>query len=90
MRAAVESRLRATADARAARYREVADLHLDADREIEALTTDVLGWAMNQGDVLTPSEHEQVMTQVAAAREADAADPAEDAGGGTGDASSRG
>lgn len=48
--------------ARGARYREVADLVVDAARDPEVVAQDVLEWAMGAGDVLTPSEHEQVMT----------------------------
>lgn len=55
-------RLRTTAEERDARYREVADVTIDADTSPEKVTEEILQWALNQTDVLTPSEHEQVMT----------------------------
>lgn len=57
----LERRVRETHAARAARYAEVADLTVDANRGPEQVVDDILEWAMAQGDVLTPSEHEQVM-----------------------------
>jgi len=48
--------------ARRARYAEVADLVVDASGEPEDVAERILAWAMEAGDVLTPSEHEQVMT----------------------------
>jgi len=48
--------------ARGPRYREVADLVVDGARDPEVVARDVLDWAMGAGDVLTPSELEQVMT----------------------------
>lgn len=57
----LERRVRETHAARAARYAEVADLTVDANRPPEQVVDDILAWAMAQGDVLTPSEHEQVM-----------------------------
>jgi shikimate kinase len=47
--------------ARRARYAEVADVVIDASGEPEAVAEDILTWALEAGDVLTPSEHEQVM-----------------------------
>ncbi|MGA0830826.1 MAG: shikimate kinase [Nitriliruptoraceae bacterium] len=47
---------------RGARYREVADLSVDGARDPEDVAQDVLEGALGAGDVLTPSEHEQVMT----------------------------
>jgi shikimate kinase len=47
---------------RGPRYREVADLVVDAARDPEVVARDVLDWCMGAGDVLTPSELEQVMT----------------------------
>jgi shikimate kinase len=47
--------------ARRKRYAEVADLVVDAAGEPEAIADVILAWAMEAGDVLTPSEHEQVM-----------------------------
>jgi shikimate kinase len=56
------AQVRTTHAARHERYLEVADLTLDADRDPQAIVEDVISWALGQGDVLTPSEHEQVMT----------------------------
>jgi shikimate kinase len=56
------ARIRAVHAERADRYAEVADLTVDAERTPDLIVHDILGWAMAQGDVLTPSEHEQVMT----------------------------
>jgi shikimate kinase len=58
----LEETVRATYDARVERYREVADLEVDATREPDEIVQEILEWAIKQGDVLTPSEHEQVMT----------------------------
>jgi shikimate kinase len=58
----LEASIRATYDARAERYAEVADVTIDAARPVDAVVDDILAWALEQGDVLTPSEHEQVMT----------------------------
>ena len=57
----LEATVHATHAARVERYREVADLDVDADRDPDAIAQDILEWAVKQGDVLTPSEHEQVM-----------------------------
>lgn len=57
----LRERVLQTAAERDGRYREVADLVVDAARPVDAVVRDVLDWAMEQGDVLTPSEHEQVM-----------------------------
>lgn len=59
----LEEQIRATLDARAERYAAVADVTVDADQPPEAVTEEVISWAMAQGDVLTPSEHEAVMTR---------------------------
>jgi shikimate kinase len=58
----LEERVRTVHADRADRYAEVADLTVDASRTPEEIVHDILEWAMAQGDVLTPSEHEQVMT----------------------------
>jgi shikimate kinase len=58
----LEERVRTTHAARVDRYREVADLTVDASDDPEAVAEAIIAWAMEQGDVLTPSEHEQVMT----------------------------
>ena len=55
-------RLRSTAEARDPRYREVADVTMDASGPADQVAEDVIAWALAQQDVLTPSEHEQVMT----------------------------
>ena len=55
-------RLRATAAAREPRYREVADVSIKASGPPEQVAEEIIAWALAQGDVLTPSEHEQVMT----------------------------
>jgi len=47
---------------RRARYDEVSDLVVDGARSIDAVVDDIIAWAMAAGDVLTPSEYEQVMT----------------------------
>ncbi|MFT4744205.1 MAG: shikimate kinase [Nitriliruptoraceae bacterium] len=43
------------------RYREVAELVLDASGVAADVTEEVLAWARRAGDVLTPSEHEVTM-----------------------------
>lgn len=58
----LDERVRSTHAARAERYREVADLTVDAASSPQVLADAIIAWAMEQGDVLTPSEHEQVMT----------------------------
>lgn len=47
---------------RRARYAEVADVIIDGDGTPEDIAEAVLAWAMTAGDVLTPSEYEQVMS----------------------------
>ncbi len=59
---ALTDRVTETLAARHARYLEVADVIVDAGRSPEEVVEEVLTWAMSTGDVLTPSEHEQVMT----------------------------
>ena len=54
--------VRRTYEQRASRYAAVADVTVDAERDPDAVVEDILAWAMGSGDVLTPSEHEQVMT----------------------------
>lgn len=56
------ARVRATHAERDARYRAVADVTIDATRAPDEVADTVLAWALAQGDVLTPSEHEEVMT----------------------------
>jgi hypothetical protein len=51
-----------TLSARHGRYLEVADVVVDGGRGPGEIVDEVLTWAMASGDVLTPSEHEQVMT----------------------------
>ena len=55
-------RVTETLAARHDRYLAVADVVVDAARAPEEIVDEVLTWAMANGDVLTPSEHEQVMT----------------------------
>ena len=57
----LDASVRATSTSRAARYAEVADVTIDAGRDLEVVVDEVLAWCLAQGDVLTPSEHEQVM-----------------------------
>ena len=59
---ALTDRVTETLAARHDRYLEVADTVVDAGRSPEEVVEEVLTWAMSTGDVLTPSEHEQVMT----------------------------
>ncbi len=56
-----DDRLATTLARRRPRYLEVADVVVDAARPVDVVVRDVLDWALEQGDVLTPSEHEQVM-----------------------------
>lgn len=58
----LDERVHTTHAARIDRYREVADLDVDADRDPDTIVQEIIEWALKQGDVLTPSEHEQVMT----------------------------
>jgi shikimate kinase len=58
----LEAQVRTTHAARHERYLEVADLTVDATQPVDDVVTAICAWAMDQGDVLTPSEHEQVMT----------------------------
>lgn len=57
----VVERLHATHAARADRYAQVADLSVDASQPPAKVVDEILEWALKQGDILTPSEHEQVM-----------------------------
>jgi shikimate kinase len=57
----LEATVRRTLDERAVRYAAVADLTVDADRPPDEVARDILDWTLTAGDVLTPSEHEQVM-----------------------------
>lgn len=57
----LEQRVNDTYRQRAERYTAVADLSIDASHPPERVVGDILDWALAQGDVLTPSEHEQVM-----------------------------
>jgi shikimate kinase len=58
----LDTRVRRVHAARAERYAAVADTSVDASQPPDGVVHDILEWAMAQGDVLTPSEHEQVMT----------------------------
>lgn len=57
----LDERVRTTLADRSGRYAAVADLTVDADRDVATIVTEVLDWTREAGDVLTPSEHEQVM-----------------------------
>jgi shikimate kinase len=57
----LETRLRTTYTAREDRYAEVADVTVDAGRSVDEVVEDIVTFAREAGDVLTPSEHEQVM-----------------------------
>lgn len=57
----LEARVHRMVEERAARYAEVADLTVDASHEPDRVVRDVLDGLVELGDVLTPSEHEQVM-----------------------------
>jgi shikimate kinase len=56
------TRVRTTHAERVERYRSVADVSVDGSRSPEEVATEIVSWALAQGDVLTPSEHEQVMS----------------------------
>jgi shikimate kinase len=58
----LEAQVHATHAARDARYRAVADVTIGASAPAAEVAEEVIAWALAQGDVLTPSEHEQVMT----------------------------
>lgn len=53
--------VRDTLEARAPRYAEVADVVVDAARDPDVVARSVLDALLERDDVLTPSEHEQVM-----------------------------
>jgi len=55
-------RLATTYRERAERYRHAADIVIDGAGEPHDVVDAIVAWAVEQGDVLTPSEHEQVMT----------------------------
>ncbi|MBW3659039.1 MAG: shikimate kinase [Actinobacteria bacterium] len=57
----LDTQLRKTYDERADRYAEVADLTVDAERPPAEVARAIIDWTLTAGDVLTPSEHEQVM-----------------------------
>lgn len=57
----LERRVRETLAGREPRYRDAADLIVDATGTPEEVTRLILDEVMRLGDVLTPSEHEQVM-----------------------------
>jgi shikimate kinase len=54
-------RVREMIDERGSHYADVADATFDAGQTPKAVTRDIIDWALKAGDVLTPSEHEQVM-----------------------------
>lgn len=57
----LDATVRRTLAERAGRYDEVSDLTVDAGRPPTDVAREIVGWALSAGDVLTPSEHEQVM-----------------------------
>jgi shikimate kinase len=57
----LEETVRSTLAARAPRYREAADLVVDASAPPDAVVDEIVVAATAMRDVLTPSEHEQVM-----------------------------
>lgn len=57
----LETRIRGTLAEREERYAAVADVSVDAGRDVELVVEDIVTFAREAGDVLTPSEHEQVM-----------------------------
>lgn len=58
----LEQKLADTFAARDALYRGAADVSVNANDEPHKVAEEILAWAIGAGDVLTPSEHEQVMT----------------------------
>lgn len=58
---ALVARLVARRTERAERYAEASQLAVDAARAPEDVADEIVTWAAGVGDVLTPSEHEQVM-----------------------------
>ncbi len=58
----LQAQVHATHAARDTRYRAVADITIDASAPAVEVAEEVIAWSLAQGDVLTPSEHEQVMT----------------------------
>lgn len=57
----VGDRLERTHRARAGRYADAADVVIDGVGTVDEVAERIVDWACAQGDVLTPSEHEQVM-----------------------------
>lgn len=60
--ASLGDRLRELYQQRQQQYHHVANVRVDAARSVDDVVDSIVAWAMAQGDVLTPSEHEQVMT----------------------------
>ncbi|MEX2533826.1 MAG: shikimate kinase [Nitriliruptoraceae bacterium] len=58
----VATKLEQTYTARDAIYRHVSDITVNAAQEPHRVAEEILQWAIGAGDILTPSEHEQVMT----------------------------
>ena len=58
----LRSRIEQTLAERRDRYAEVADLTIDASPPPAQVVEELLAHLLTMGDVLTPSEHEQVMT----------------------------
>lgn len=57
----VAQRVRDTYAARAARYAQVADVVVDANRAPDEVVEQVVDWLLEHQDVLTPSEYEAIM-----------------------------
>ena len=57
----VEERVRTVHAERADRYADVADLTVDAARDVDTIVEDLLDWLREHGDVLTPSEYERLI-----------------------------
>ncbi len=55
------TRVTDTLAARAPRYAAVADHTVDADADADEVVDTIIAWLLTTDDVLTPSEHEQVM-----------------------------
>lgn len=57
----LRARVTATLERRETAYRDAADTTVDATRDVDAVVEDLLAWARDAGDVLTPSELEQLL-----------------------------
>lgn len=57
----LDQRVAAMLTERGPRYGDVADISIDASGEVDDVVVRILSWLVTTTDVLTPSEHEQVM-----------------------------